>query len=331
MERVPSERTCRSILVTGASGFVGRTLCAQLVASGCSVRGTILPTERPASLAAGVEPVIVEPLAPDTPWAHALAGVDTVIHLAARVHMMDEQAADPLAEFRRVNTEGTRRLAAEAARAGVKRLVFTSSIKVNGEEAAEPYSEESPARPTDPYGISKWEAEQALRELEAGTGLEVVAVRPTLVYGPGVTANFLKMMKAVGKGIPLPLGSIANRRSLIYVGNLADALAVCASHPGAAGETFLVSDGKDVSTPELLRLTAKALGAPERVFPFPTPLMRVAGALTGKSPQVSRLTGSLAVDSSRIRRKLGWRPPFSMEAGLKATAEWFIATGGDRT
>jgi len=312
-----------NILITGATGFVGRFLCSRLLADGWGVRGTVLASESSESLVVGVEPTAVRPLGTDTAWGDALAGVDTVIHLAARVHVMDDPEADPLVVFRRVNVEGTARLAREAARAGVGRFVFVSSIKVCGEESAAAYTPDSSPNPTDPYGISKWEAEQALRKIEAETGLGVVVIRPTLVYGPGVKANFLKMMKTVSRGIPLPLASIANRRSLIYVGNLVDALATCAVHPEAVGQTYLLSDGEDVSTPQLIRLTAMALGAPVRLFPLPVSFMRLAGRLTGKGDAVNRLTGSLTVDSSKIRSELGWKPPYTMEAGLRETAKWF--------
>jgi len=314
------------LLVTGASGFVGRALCGRLLAEGARVRGTLLAGEEPAALLPGVEPAPVEPLAADTPWEQALAGVDTVLHLAARVHLMADGSLEPLAEYRRVNTAGTRRLAEQAAQAGVRRLVFVSTVKVNGEESGEPYTESSPPLPSDPYGVSKWEAEQALREIEAQGRLEVVVVRPTLVYGPGVRANFLNLVRTVQGGAPLPLGSLANRRSLLYLGNLTDALLTCARHPGAAGRTYLLSDGEDVSTPELLRLTACALGKKARLFPFPPRLMELAGRLTGKSAQLSRLTGSLTVDSSRIRAELGWRPPFTLREGLQATADWYLST-----
>lgn len=313
----------KKFLVTGANGFVGHFLCDRLLKDGHAVRGTLLESESPSSLPEGVEPVMIEPLGPDTLWQHTLAGVDTVIHLAARVHIMDDKAADPLTEFRQVNVDGTARLASEAAKAGVKRFIFISSIKVNGEESRLPYIPASPPNPTDPYGVSKYEAEQALRTIEAETGLEVVVIRPTLVYGPGVKANFLKMMQTVQRGILLPLASIENKRSLIYVGNLVDALATCAIHPAAAGQTYLVSDGEDVSTPELIRRTASALGVPARLLPFPMSLMKLAGKLTGKSGAVNRLTGSLTVDSSKIRQELGWKPPFTMEEGLKETTEWF--------
>ena len=311
------------ILVTGATGFVGRILCSRLLAAGCRVRATLLASESPELLAGGVEPVVIEPLGSDTPWRHALSGIDTVIHLAARVHIMHDSAADPLTEFRKVNTEGTLNLAREAATCGVKRLVFVSSIKVNGEESSAPYTESSPAQPSDPYGISKWEAEQSLRKIEAETGLEVTVIRPTLVYGPGVKANFFNMLKVVHYGIPLPFAFITNRRSLIYVGNLADALITCASHPAAAGKTYLVSDGEDVSTPELIRRTAAALDVPARLFTVPVALLRLAGKLTGKCGAVDRLTGSLAVDTAMIRQELLWEPPFTMKEGLAETAEWF--------
>jgi len=312
-----------NILVTGASGFVGGFLCKRLLAAGFFVRGTLLACENTSALSEGVQPVVIEPLGVETSWDEALAGIDTVIHLAARVHVMDDSAIDPLTEFRKVNTEGSLRLARESARLGVKRFVFISTIKVNGEETAVSYTWDSRPSPSDPYGVSKWEAEQGLRQIEMESKLEVVVVRPTLVYGPGVRANFLNMMKVISKGIPLPLASITNKRSLIYVGNLVDALAVCASHPLASGKTYLVSDGDDVSTPELIRRTAKALGVQSRLIPVPAALMRMAGKLTGKSDAVNRLLGSLTVDSSKIRRELNWTPPFTMEQGLAETVAWF--------
>ena len=314
-------------LVTGATGFVGRFLCLRLLEAGLEVRATLLASDTARPLISRVEPVAIEPLGPDTVWGHALEGVDIVFHLAARVHIMDDPTVDPLAEYRTVNSEGTRQLAREAARRGVKRLVFVSSIKVNGDESRIPYTVNSPAQPTDPYGISKWEAEQWLRHIETETGLEVVVVRPTLVYGPGVKANFLNMMKAVQRGIPLPFASINNKRSLIYVGNLADALAVCAMHPAAAGKTYLVSDGEDVSTPELIRRVASAMDMPARLFACSPSLLRLAGTVTGRGAAVNRLLGSLMVDSSMIRQDLGWLPPFTMDEGLRETARWFKENG----
>lgn len=315
--------SAQRLLITGASGFVGRGLTQRLLDTGYAVRGTLLRQEEASSLATGVEPVMIEPLGPDTVWRHALEGIDTVIHLAARVHVMDDRAADPLQIFRVVNRDGTERLAREAAAAGVKRLVFVSSIKVNGEESPTSYHAASPFNPQDPYAVSKMEAELALRKIESETGLEVVVVRPPLVYGPGVKANFLRMMQIIQRGIPLPLASIKNRRSLLYVGNLVDALTVCATHPKAAGQTYLVSDGEAVATPELIRSVAAVMGVPAHLLPFPASVMKVAGKLTGRSAAVSRLTGSLAIDSSKIKSELGWKPPFTMEEGLKETAQWF--------
>lgn len=311
------------ILITGATGFVGGLLCKRLLAEGCAPQGTLLPTEDPALLVAGVRPRIVAPLGSDTCWDEALAGIDTVIHLAARVHVMDDSCSDPLHEFRKVNVAGTLKLGREAAKAGVRRFVFISSIKANGDETPVPYGADSLANPVDPYGISKWEAEQGLRGIAAETGMELVVVRPALVYGPGVKGNFLNLLKAVQRGIPLPLASIRNTRSLIYVGNLVDALARCATHPAAAGKTYLLSDGEDVSTPQLVKKVAAALEVPVRLLAFPPVLMRLVGRVTGKSAAMRRLMGSLAIDSSSIRSELGWRPPFTLEEGLRVTADWF--------
>ncbi|MGD9685434.1 MAG: UDP-glucose 4-epimerase family protein [Desulfobacter sp.] len=310
-------------LITGASGFVGKTLTKHLLDGGHTVRGTLLPGESASNLTCGVASTVVGPLGQSTCWLHALSDIDTVIHLAARVHVMDDQSTNPLLEYRRVNVEGIRRLAHDAVKAGVKRFIFVSSIKVNGEESDIPYHADSLYNPQNPYAVSKMEAEQNLRRIGDETGLEVVIVRPPLVYGPGVKANFLRMMQVVQQGLPLPLSSIHNRRSLIYVGNLADALLTCATHSKATGKTFLVSDSEDVSTPELVRRTAAAMGIPARLFPFPVSFMKVAGKLTGKSGAVHRLTGSLTVDSSKIRQELDWKPPFTMCEGLRATAEWF--------
>src|SRR6266702_319253 len=313
-----------TILVTGATGFVGRFLCYRLLAQGLRVRGTLLTSENPSSLVNGVEPVRVEPLGADTPWCDALTGVNTVIHLAARVHIMRESSTDPLQEFRKVNLHGTERLALQAAKAGVGRFEFMSTIGINGDNSgAKSYAESDQPHPHNSYFVSKYEAELALKEISKQTGMEVVILRAPLVYGPGNPGNFLSLLRVISKGIPLPLASVTNKRSLIYVGNLVDALATCAVHPEAAGKTYLVSDGEDVSTPELIQRTAKELGEPARLFPFPISLMRLAGKLTGKSGAVNRLAGSLTVDSSKIRRGLSWVPPFTMEEGLRETAGWF--------
>lgn len=313
-----------NVLVTGATGFVGRHLCSRLLAEGWQVRGTLLATEEPSTLVAGVEPVVVAPLGPQTSWSKALEEIDVIIHLAARVHVMDDPSKDPLSEFRLINTDGTRHLAEEAVKSGIKRVLFVSTVKVNGEESEASYTEESPPRPTDPYGTSKWEAELALRRIEATGDLQVVVVRPTLVYGPGVKGNFLNMLKAVQREAILPLASIDNRRSLIYVGNLVDALVTCTVHPDAAGKTYFVSDGGDVSTPELIRNIASSLGVSTHLLPFPPGLIRMGGRLFGKSETVNRVIGSLTVDSGKIRRELGWTPPFTMAQGLRETAAWFL-------
>ncbi|MEW6589798.1 MAG: SDR family oxidoreductase [Pseudomonadota bacterium] len=300
-------------LITGAAGFVGRALCDRLAASGDAVAPAVrgksgLPNE-----------IVVGNLDASTDWGLALAGCDAVIHLAARVHVMRDTAADPLARYRATNTEATLNLARQAAQAGVRRFVFISTIKVNGEGRDAPYRETDAAAPEDAYAISKWEAEQGLWQIARETGLEVVVLRPPLVYGPGVKANFRRLLDTVARSWPLPLGAIDNRRSLLYLGNFVDAIRVCVEHPAAAGQTFLVDDGEPVSTPELVRAVARAMGRPARLLPVPVGVLEFAGALLGKRAAVARLTGSLWVDSTLIRSRLGWAPPFSMAAGLAAT------------
>lgn len=311
------------LLITGASGFVGRSLCVEAIRRGLCVRGAVRSRHQ---LPAGVAPAIVGPIDGKTDWTDALKDVDVVIHLAARVHVMRETAGDPLAEFLEVNLYGTENLARQAVRAGVKRFIYISSIKVNGESTeAHPFSETDNPNPQDPYAISKWQAEQALQRIAQETGLEVVIVRPPLVYGPEVKGNFARMLKVLAKGIPLPLASVRNLRSLIYVENLVDALITCATHPAAAGQTYLVSDGEDISTPDLLRQLGVAMGHPVRLFPCPPALLKLAGRWTGKGEQVERLLDSLRVDSSKIRRELNWTPPYTLEQGLRATAAWYRA------
>jgi nucleoside-diphosphate-sugar epimerase len=311
-----------SLLITGANGFVGRSLCASSANKGWKVKGAV---RRPVLLAGGATPICVGEVGDRTDWSEAVQKVDTVIHLAARVHVMREEAADPLAEFRRVNVAGTEHLARSAAGQGVKRLVYVSSIKVNGEQTTgeNKFTESDIPHPEDPYGISKWEAEQVLHRVATETGLEVVIVRPPLVYGPGVKGNFEQMLAVLIRGKPLPFASVANARSLVYVENLADALIACASHPAAAGQTYLVSDGEDVSTPALLQRLAMELEVPSRVFGCPPALLRLAGKMTGKSQQIDRLLGSLQVDNGKICRELNWVPPYSLQQGLHATAEWY--------
>lgn len=307
-------------LITGASGFVGRYLCLQAIRQGFSVRGAV---RKHKELPDGLDSVVVGEISGTTEWGHALDKVDTVIHLAARVHIMRESVSNPLEEFRRVNVAGTERLARSAAASGVKRLVYVSSIKVNGESTGEGevFTEADVPSPQDPYGVSKWEAEQVLSHVSQETGLEVVIVRPPLVYGAGVKGNFVQMLGVLAKGVPLPLASVHNLRSLVYVGNLVDALIVCATHARAAGQTYLVSDGEDVSTSDLLRQLGAAMGHPARLFSCPHALLKLAGRLTGKAEQVERLLGSLRVDSGKIRRELNWAPPYTLGQGLRLTAD----------
>lgn len=314
-------------LVTGPNGFVGKPLCAELLRRGQSVRAAVRAADAPTGK---TEPAAIGQIDGATDWATALRGVDAVIHLAARVHVMSDAAADPLAEFLKVNLHGTVNLARQAARAGVKRLVYVSSIKVNGEATrnGQKFSETDPPAPQDPYAVSKWEAEQALQRIARETGLEVVIVRPPLVYGPGVKGNFAQMMEVVARRIPLPFAAVRNSRSLIYVGNLADALIACATHPAAAGQTYLVCDGEDISTSNLLRQLADGMGVPSRLFPCPAALLRLAGKLAGKPRQMERLLDSLQVDDSKFRRELGWRPPFSLDQGLRTAGRSWIAPEG---
>jgi nucleoside-diphosphate-sugar epimerase len=258
-------------------------------------------------------------------WEDPIEGVDTIVHLAARVHVTQDRAADPLGEYRRVNVGGTERLAWIAAQRGVRRLVFASSVKVNGERTLQkPFDEEDPPNPQDPYAVSKWEAEQVLQGIALRTGLEVAIVRPPLVYGPGVKANFLRLMNIVDKGLRLPLPDVKNRRSLIGVENLADFMTQCASHPGAANETFMVSDGEDVSTRELIARLARALGRSARFLPVPEFAVRFFARLVGKEAAVDRLLGSLTVSSDKARQRLGWKPPVPLDSGLATTARWYL-------
>ena len=312
------------VLVTGADGFVGTALCAHLAAKGYLVRRAVrsLP-----SVVRGDSAAVGE-IGPDTDWDAALRDVNAVAHLAARVHLLQETAADPLAEYRKVNLEGTRRLAAAAATRGVSRLVFVSSSKVNGEASARPFTESDPSRPEDAYARSKWEAEQALAQIGRETGLEHVILRPPLVYGAGVGANFARLMRWVARGVPLPLGAVDNRRSLLYLGNLVDAIRLCLEHPAAAERTYLISDGDDISTPELVRRIAGALGVSPRLFPVPVSVLRLAASAIGRRQEIERLVGSLQVDSTAIRRELGWSTAATMQEGLAETARWFRTSAG---
>jgi len=301
------------ILITGAAGFVGRTLWSHLTDLG----HTVLPIVR--KECGHRDQVVFGDIGPASDWAELLGGCDAVVHLAARVHVMKDDAENPVALYRSLNTDATLNIARQAAEAGVKRFVFVSSVKVNGEGRGTAYRETDIATPEDPYATSKWEAEQGLGQIATKTGLEVVILRPPLVYGPGVKANFLHLAHAVKRGWPLPLGAISNRRSLLYLGNLVDAIRLCTEHPEASGQTFLLDDGEPVSTPELITRLADAMGRKPHLFKVPVPILEMAGRLLGRRAAVARLTGSLFVDSSAIRSRLGWLPPYSMQTGLRQT------------
>jgi nucleoside-diphosphate-sugar epimerase len=259
-------------------------------------------------------------IGPGTDWSGALAGCDTVVHLAARVHVMRETEGDPLPAFVRVNAEGTEWLARQAAAMGVRRFVFVSTAKVLSEESRDRVlTERDIPAPSDPYAVSKWQAELALARVAAETGLCVTVLRPPLVYGPGVAGNFATLAAAVRCGLPLPLASVRNRRSIVYVGNLCDAIIACLRNPAACGRTFLVSDGEDLSTPALLRKCAHAMGRPVRLLPCPVTLLRILARMAGKGPDADRLTKSLEVDSCALRETLGWHPPFTQEEAFSRT------------
>ena len=308
------------ILLTGASGFVGSAVLGRLLDRGDAVVAALRHGSE--AVTSQAEQFRFGQLDGETEWSAALVDVDTVIHSAARVHVMNDTESDPLAAFRKVNVDGTLNLARQAVAAGVKRFVFISSIKVNGEGTPKgrPYTADDQPRPSDPYGISKREAEDALRILASESGLEVVIIRPVLVYGPGVKANFLAMMRWLDKGVPLPFGAIDNRRSLVALGNLADLIVTCVDHPSAANQTFLVSDGEDLSTSALLRRMARALNRSARLIPVPAALLAFAATALGKRSLSQRLCGSLQVDIEKTRSMLGWRPPLSVDDALQLAA-----------
>jgi nucleoside-diphosphate-sugar epimerase len=314
-----------NVLVTGANGFIGKALCAEIVKKGWSLRGVVRSESYHENLPIGTDIVRVRSIGPDTDWSAALVNVETIVHLSARGHIMKETAADPLSQFRFVNTAGTYKLADSASKAGVHRLIYVSTVKVNGERTrGVPFTEYDDPAPVGPYAISKWEAEQALHEIAYRTDLETVVVRPPLVYGPGVKANFLHLLKIVERGLPLPFAIVKNFRSLIFLHNLIDVIITCITHPKAVGKTFMVSDGEDMSTPELIQRTASAIGKPSRLFPFPISLLRLLAKIAGKSEAVNRLLDSLTVDTSKIRTDLDWKPCCTIETGLRETAKWYL-------
>lgn len=301
------------ILLTGANGFVGAALLSVLRNQGHDVT----PCVRHEGALVGA--VAVGDINASTDWSTALADCDVVIHLAARVHVMRDKATDPLAAYRATNVEGTQALARQAAVAGVKRFIFLSSVKVLGELTLprRPFAATDVPAPQDAYGASKLEAEVALREIATQTGMELVIIRPPLVYGPGVKANFLALMQAVGRGVPMPLAALDNRRSLLALDNLVDLIAVCARHPAAAGQTLLVSDGEDLSTPELIRRLGRAMGRTARLFWVPVWLLWLAATLLGKRDVMLRLAGNMQIDIAATRERLDWTPPISIDEGLR--------------
>ena len=300
----------QTVLVTGATGFIGTRLTSLLLSRRVEVR----------------QDVVIGCISDVTDWAQSLRGVDAIVHLAARVHVMKDQSDNPLAEFRRVNVAGTLNLAHQAAAAGVKRFIFISSIKVNGEQTQKgrPFTEKDIANPLDNYGTSKHEAEEGLRLIAKDTGIEVVIIRPVLVYGPGVKGNFLSMLFWLRKGIPLPFGSISNARSLVALDNLVDLIITCLHHPAAANQTFFVSDGEDISTTQLLQYTALAMGVSSRLVPVPALMIEVAAKLLGKGEVAQRLCGNLQVDINKARRLLGWVPPISVKEGLRRVVKGYL-------
>ena len=314
-----------AVAVTGAAGFVGRALVSELAAR----RNDVIRVVRESNSAFCArsdtsDSRVVGEIDVNTDWSAALRGVEVVVHCAARAHVMRDPAVDPLALYREVNVQGTRRLAEQAVALGVRRLIFLSSVKAAGERSLPDKPLQSSGKPTpeDAYGISKFEAEQALIEVSAKTGLEVVIIRPPLVYGPGVKGNFFRLLSLVARGLPLPLGSIHNARSMVYLDNLVDFLCTCVTSPTAAGRTYFVSDGEDLSTTELIRALAAAMGRPARLLPVPADILGLLGRLTGQSAEIERLIGTLQVDIT-LNRELGWAPPFSIEKGLRETVKWF--------
>ena len=308
------------VCLTGSTGFLGRRL-TQVLSSDSAT--DLTATARVPLRVENASAVEIAEINAQTDWSIAIQNQDIVIHTAARAHIMKDSVSDPLTECRKVNVDGTLNLARQSAEVGVKRFIFISSIKVNGEQTAPglPFQPNDEAKPIDPYGLSKWEAEQGLQQIAKETGMEVVIIRPPLVYGPGVKGNFANLIKLVGKGLPLPLGAIHNQRSMIALDNLVDLIITCIDHPNAANQVFLASDGQDLSTTELLQGLAQAMGRPSRLLPIPGALLSLAASVLGKKPVADRLLGSLQVDISKIQDLLNWTPPISVDEGLRRCFE----------
>jgi nucleoside-diphosphate-sugar epimerase len=312
----------KTVLVTGATGFVGRHLLPHLQRNGYHACAAVR-TSVSVQLDRGIALVPIGEITPETDWQLALANVDVVIHLAARAHLIHDTAIDPEAAFNRVNTKSTKNLVSQAIQAQVKQFIFISSVGAMATLAEQSLTEQTACHPDTPYGRSKLRAEEALISLASQSSMTWTILRPTLVYGPGNPGNMERLLKLVKRRLPLPLGAIDNCRSFIYVENLVDAIVQSIDHPNAINQTFLLSDGEDLSTPQLIRRLAAGLDYPAPLLPIPPILMKAAGKLTGKTDTVSRLLGSLTVDSSKIRKTLNWKPPYSLDQGLQTTADWF--------
>jgi len=320
----------KTILVTGANGFIGQALCPMLVESGYNVRVALRKNKQLQN--SNYEVFEVGEIDNQTQWEFALSKVDTIIHLAARVHVMKDTSENSLEEFRKTNTKGTLHLAQKAAQYGVRRFIFLSTVKVNGEMTPqkkngtiECFTEEQESNPEDDYALSKWEAEQALQKVKDESKLDIVILRSPLVYGPNAKANFLNLLKLIKSGIPLPLANIQNKRSLIYKGNLTDIIVRCIDSPNVANNTYLVSDGKDVSTPTLIKTIAQAMNRKPIIIPFPVWALKLLGKFTGKSAYIDRLSDSLCIGNNKIVDALSWKPPCTFEMGIKQTVNYFLS------
>jgi len=315
----------QKILVTGANGFIGKMVCAELLARGFEVTAAVRKVPADGNVnSAGLRFVGVGNVDADTCWDTALAGCSGVIHLAARAHILNDEVADPLAAFRATNVAGTLQLARCAARAGVARFVFVSSVGVNGNQNERPFTESDTPLPAEPYAVSKLEAELALQTDALGGAMKLVIVRPPLVYGPGCPGNFLRLLKLLSTRIPLPFGAMRNKRSFIGIWNLADFLATCLVHDKAGGHVFLISDLEDVTLPDLLRGLALGMGRTVPLFSVPPGWLATLAGMAGKGAMFDKLGGSLTVDASRAHTVLGWTPPVSLAEGLQRTGRWWV-------
>jgi nucleoside-diphosphate-sugar epimerase len=313
----------RKVLITGANGFVGQTVCQYLMNSEIPIRKVL---RKKPDHQESQDCHIVGDINAHTDWSSALGQIDSIVHLAARAHIMKDTSSNPLNEFRRINVEGTVNLARQAARANIRRFIFISSIKVNGEKTeGKGFTEKDKPAPEDPYGISKFEAEQELHQVARETGLDVVILRPPLIYGPLVKANFYQLMNTIYNGWPLPLGRVNNQRSLLYVGAFANAIKTCLMHPNASGKTFLVSDKKALSTSDLVIKLGEFLNRSPRLLNVPVSWMKLGGKFLGKTAAIDKLTSSLIIDNSKIQQELNWSSPYSIDLGMQKTAEWFLA------